>query len=211
MRICSFRKLFIGATAALAAISLSLGSAQAACAPGTPAGTCRVTVNGLQYDVTTFTGSYIDNISKFAQPPAPGVMPWWGVTGTDFDDVVAIEFAAEVGAGLGTQDPGTQDGGAAGPFFGWFAYPCALTQYLSNVCVGGAFAAWDLPNNEVQVALTPIPGGIPLVWASVDPVPAVPVPGTIPLFGAAAAYGFSRKLRKHITASSNAVSSTYSL
>jgi hypothetical protein len=45
MKICSLRKLTIGATAALAAISLSPASAQAACAPGTPAGTCRVTVN----------------------------------------------------------------------------------------------------------------------------------------------------------------------
>ncbi|MCX5951713.1 MAG: hypothetical protein NT158_11330 [Cyanobacteria bacterium] len=40
---------------------------------------------------------------------------------------------------------------------------------------------------------------------------AAPVPGPLPAFGAAAAFGFSRKLRKRIKRSGNAVSSTYSL
>jgi hypothetical protein len=106
-----------------------------------------------------------------------------------------------VGGGLGTQD-----GGEAGPYFGYFAYPCAKT----GICVGGAFAVVDGPNAGI-IGVTPIPGNISLVWASVDPALAVPVPGAIPLFGAAAAYGFSRKLRKRIKASSNAVSGTYSL
>jgi len=37
------------------------------------------------------------------------------------------------------------------------------------------------------------------------------VPGPLPALGAAAAFGFSRKLRKRIKRSPNAVSSTYSL
>jgi hypothetical protein len=41
--------------------------------------------------------------------------------------------------------------------------------------------------------------------------PATPVPGPLPALGAAAAFGFSRKLRKRIKRSSDAVSSTYSL
>jgi hypothetical protein len=59
-------KLALGAAAALAAISLSPGSAQAYV----------VTVGQLQYDVTTFTGSYNSQPSKFNNPPS-GVMPWW--------------------------------------------------------------------------------------------------------------------------------------
>jgi len=47
-------KLALGAAAALAAISLSPGSAQAFV----------VTVNSVQYDVTTFTGTPNDNGSK---------------------------------------------------------------------------------------------------------------------------------------------------
>jgi hypothetical protein len=58
----------LGAAAALAAISLSPGSAQAYV----------VTVGGVQYDVTTFTGTYNDNISKFETAANGGVMPWWG-------------------------------------------------------------------------------------------------------------------------------------
>ena len=40
-----------------------------------------VTVNvvGQDWDVTTFTGSYNNNKTKFALPSSPGeVMPWWG-------------------------------------------------------------------------------------------------------------------------------------
>jgi hypothetical protein len=61
----------LGAATALAAISLSPGSAQAFV----------VTVNSVQYDVTTFTGTYNDNISKFETAANGGVMPWWGGVG----------------------------------------------------------------------------------------------------------------------------------
>jgi hypothetical protein len=76
----------LGATAALAALSLSPGSAQAYV----------VTVGGVQYDVTTFTGSYNNNASKFALPPA-GVMPWWGSIS------LTNSFAAAVGTYFGVQ------------------------------------------------------------------------------------------------------------
>jgi hypothetical protein len=78
-------KLALGAAAPLAAISLSPGSAQAIV----------VNVGGVQYDVTTFNGSYNDNTSKFALPPAPGVMPWWG------SQSLAQQFAAALGGNLG--------------------------------------------------------------------------------------------------------------
>ena len=41
--------------------------------------------------------------------------------------------------------------------------------------------------------------------------PSTPAPGPLPALGAAAAFGFSRKLRKRIKRSTNAVSSSYSL
>jgi hypothetical protein len=55
----------LGAAAALAAISLSPGSAQAFV----------VTVGGTQYDVTTFTGSYNSDTNKFETAANGGVMP----------------------------------------------------------------------------------------------------------------------------------------
>ena len=56
------------AAAALAAISISPGSAQAYVA----------TVNSVQCDVTTFTGSYLSNTTHFSLPPAQDVMPCGG-------------------------------------------------------------------------------------------------------------------------------------
>jgi len=53
------------ALAALAAVSLSPDSAHAYV----------VTVNSIQYDETTFTGSFSANTSKFATPANGGVLP----------------------------------------------------------------------------------------------------------------------------------------
>jgi hypothetical protein len=51
------------------------------------------------------------------------------------------------------------------------------------------------------------------VWTLSTPFnsPPTPVPGPLPALGAAAAFGFSRQLRKRIKSSPNAVSCTYSL
>jgi hypothetical protein len=61
-------KLALSAAAALAAISLSPGSAQA----------FGVNVGGQDWDVSTFTGTYDAKTSKFALPANGGVMPWFG-------------------------------------------------------------------------------------------------------------------------------------
>jgi hypothetical protein len=37
-----------------------------------------VNVNGQNWNVTTFTGSYNDNTSKFNTAANGGIMPWWG-------------------------------------------------------------------------------------------------------------------------------------
>jgi hypothetical protein len=94
-----WQKLALGAAAALAAISLSPGSAQAYV----------VTVGGVQYDVTTFTGSYNNNTSKFATPANSGVMPWWG------NQATATAFATAVGTNLGTPNFSGQEG----PYFAY--------------------------------------------------------------------------------------------
>ncbi len=172
-------KLALGAAVALAALSLSPGSAQAACAQVTPAGTCRVTVGGLQYDVTTFTGSYNGNTSKFAQPPAPGVMPWWGGLN------LANQFATAVGNGFGI----VRHLQGFGPFFDYsFSGP------------GAVFAEVFIPGPNIVLSGQSFSAGdSSSVWAQATPVTQdVSVPGPLPLFGAGAAFGFSRKLRKRI-------------
>ena len=83
----------------MAAISLSPGSAQAFV----------VTVGGVQYDVTTFTGTYNANISKFATAANGGLMPWWG----EENGNLALVFATQVVSGLGQPISDT------GPAFGY--------------------------------------------------------------------------------------------
>ena len=177
----SLLKGALGAAVALAAFSLSTGSAHAACESGSVANTlCRVTVGGLQYDVTTFTGSYDNNTSKFATAANGGVMPWW----TGGSDATAIAFATAVGTGLGGPNSFGPPGG--GPFF----------AYRLN---GGPQFSFRSGSGTIQ-STGPLLSSSSAVWAQATlySSPAASVPGPLPLFGAAAAFGFSRKLRKRI-------------
>ena len=167
--------------AAVVVGALSAGQAQAVI----------VNVNGQNWNVTTFTGSYNDNSAKFATPPAPGRMPWWG------SEALASQFATVVNDAFGFPNAS----GSFGPLFG-IKFATAGTSV--NSCTWGSgsgsvqcdFNFGNLNNTNYT-------------WAQADLVP--PVPGPLPLFGAAAAFGFSRKLRKRIKAGSNSVSSSYSL
>ena len=170
----SLLKGTLGAAVALAALSLSPGSAQAYV----------VTVNSVQYDVTTFTGSYNDNVSKFGV----ALMPWWGGSST-----LANAFAAAVGAGMGYPNGGN------GPFFAWKQESGQVSTEYTYEGNGGSF-----PYGQYSASI-PVGDTYP-VWAQVAPA-AAPVPAPLPLFGAAAAFGFSRKLRKRIQGSRLQVSS----
>ena len=164
-------QLALGAAAALAAISLSPGSAQAYV----------VTVGGVQYDVTTFTGTYNANASKFALPANGGVMPWWG------NRSLVEEFANAVAGGLGYES-------GLGPAFAiQYAYAdnTYFTLWAPQSC-GSGCGEYDFIFQNVE------PSSV-YRWAQVAPtLYTAPAPGPLPLFGAAAAFGFSRKLRKRI-------------
>jgi len=139
-----------------------------------------VTVGGQDWDVTTFTGNYIVNTSKFGLPPAPGVMPWWGSAS------LAQQFVAATGGNLGSP-PQTQ--GFSAPFFGYeqdVNVPTVTWAY--SYFSGGPF-----PINADPITDEP-------TWAQATLLtpPAAPVPVPLPALGAAAAFGFSRKLRKRI-------------
>ncbi len=136
-------------------------------------------MNGVQYDVTTFTGTYNANSSKFATPANGGVMPWWDGAGTG---TLAQAFATKVGLGLGLPNSGS---GGSGPVFGYrvfggiqnFRVNSSGTTFNQAVANGTSFT---------------------YAQATLYTPPAASVPGPLPLFGAAAALGFSRKLRKRI-------------
>ena len=180
--------------AALAMVVLGAGQAHA----------LAMTVNGQDWDVTTFYGTYNANISKFATPANGGVMPWFtGDAGVGRrDSSLADVFATAVGSGLGFPNTGlplvnpTEE---SGPFF---AFSCETTVIESGICDVTTWNAifWDLEDVAVNGLVTE---NNLIAWAQATPVPAqaTSVPGPIPALGVAAAFGFSRKLRKLIKAS----------
>jgi len=168
----------LGAAAALVAISLSPGSAQAYV----------VTVGGVQYDVTTFTGSYDDNTSKFETAANNGVMPWWGSSSN------ATAFASAVGTNLGTPN------NPYGPLFAHSYDPNYEdgTGVIISIVFADFIQGNTIFNNGIINPSDPFTVyAQATLYTAPTPAPA-PAPGPLPLFGAAAAFGFSRKLRKRI-------------
>ncbi len=163
-----------------------------------------VNVGGQDWDVTTFTGSYNDNISKFALPTNGGVMPWWS------SNSLAQEFMTQVGSSLGWPNKyfnGFNDR-LRGPFFPYVANPPNPPTITENTITSWLWTNSDFypPSKSSDYLNTNYS------WAQATQVStAPPAPGPLPALGAAAAFGFSRQLRKRIKRSNNAVSSSYSL
>jgi len=144
-----------------------------------PASALTVTVGPIDYDVTVFNGSFNSNSSLFQIPPA-GQVPWWK------NDMLAIDFAQQVYDQLGSgSTPGN------GPIF---AYEVSGTDILG--------ISQDLGNILIQYPET-IADNAAVKYAIATPLNSVPasVPAPLPVFGAAAALGWSRRIRKRITGS----------
>ena len=140
-----------------------------------------VNVGGQDYDVTTFTGSYNANKSKFNLPSAGGLMPWWG------SDTTSQAFPAAVGTAFGFPNP--QGTGNSGLYFAWSFTPVQTSGFL--------FYNTFLPSTIINPALM-FNLETAYSWAQVAPAL---VPGPLHVLGACAAFGFSRKLRKRINSS----------
>ena len=178
-RRCNGASLAKSALAAAVAVgTLAAGHAQAYV----------VTVGGVQYDVTTFTGTYNANTSKFETAANGGVMPWWG------NQTLANSFATAVGANLGT--PNSYSGNTSGPVFSYSIVPPGIT-FGTSWCTASCMTNPAVSNWLVDASV---------VYAQAT-LYTVPVPGPLPLFGAAAAFGFSRKLRKRIKRAPGALGS----
>ena len=150
-------------------LAVAAGSLALAFAPN-PAEALVVPVNigGTNYDITTFEGSYADSSAKFATPANNGLMPWWG------DGSLAVLFAQAVGDRLGYPNLSGDDT----PYFAFELFGADLNSRLSN----GAYSTSS--------------GSDPYTYAVLASPTAVP--GPLPLFGAAAAFGVSRRLRRRI-------------
>ena len=144
-----------------------------------PASAFTVTVDSIDYDVTVFNGSYNSDPALFQVPPA-GKVPWWG------DVTLALKFAPQVYNQLGSgPTPGN------GPVF---AYELSGTDILG--------VSQDLADLLVQYPETIATNAV-VRYAIATPLGSTPaaVPAPLPVFGAAAALGWSRQLRKRIVGS----------
>ncbi len=140
-----------------------------------------VNAGGQDWDVTTFTGTYNANTSKFATAANGGVMPWWG------NYTIATEFASALQASLGSPNNNI------GPFFGF--YQVDTSTLLT--------CAWMTPASTAGCAGTGTDSAV--TWAQATTTSA---PGPLPFLGAAAAFGYSRKLRTRINRSAKIGSGT---
>jgi hypothetical protein len=90
----------------------------------------------------------------------------------------------------------TEDGACATPYFSSSFVHCDWGDGHPNILWAG------LPGSGI--------GADQLFVRDTAPPPAA-APGPLPIFGAAAAFGFSRKLRKRIKNSAKPVSSSYTI
>ncbi len=184
---------------AVAAGVLGAGQAQA----------LRVFVDGQLWNVNFFDGTQGGpNAALFQTAANGGRMPWFTnnaascgtTTNASGSDCLAVQFAKAVGTQLG----------AGGPTPLRFVWSGMTTNQVGDgvagdPCTGsgclrtGQFVTFVSINN---INMDTEPQAINARWAYADLVP-----GPLPLFGVAAAFGFSRKLRKRINDSKAAGSS----
>ena len=139
-----------------------------------------VTVDNQQWDVTTFEGTYNNNV------PLLQSQVWWGSQAT------AESFASAVGDGLSFRNLL----GTVGPAFA-FRTSQTSVPLVGTVRWVNASAETSLGDN---IDLT-ILRSTRFTWATATKVTAPnseSVPGPLPLLGLGAVFGFSRKLRKRI-------------
>jgi hypothetical protein len=132
-----------------------------------------VTVDGTNYDVTVLDVAYEGNESLFATPATGGVMPWYG------NGPLAASFASAISDALENQ--------GSNPVF----------AFTFDTSVRGKQYGLNRNTNTFEVSNISLPAFLSIGYAQATLVPAA-VPGPLPLFGAAAAFGMSRRLRRRI-------------
>jgi hypothetical protein len=147
----------------------------------TPLAAQAVTINvsGTDYEVFYTSTSYNTSPNLFGAA-SPGQMPWWG------NPALASAFALEVYNQLGEDAYQT----SYGPIFA-FAYSPAG----SGEVYGLAQNTLDINDQLDLGSSSPLAANVmhPYAYARAN----TPVPAPMPLFGAAAAFGWARRLRNN--------------
>jgi hypothetical protein len=159
-------------------VTLSAAAISALCATTNNVHAVTLVVNGTAYDVTTFTGSFDANLSKFETAANGGVMPWWG--NASLASAFALAALAK-SADLGFPNPISR-----GPYF------AVSNPVPTNSTVGINFSAYNASSNIVTSAQSK---SSPAVYAQAQAV-AAPVPAPLPILGAIAAYQGTRRLQR---------------
>ena len=167
--------------ARIARLAPLLGSLLIGVVMASPARAISVTVNGSNFDLELFNGSFDSDASLFATPAGGGRMPWWG------DSTLAEEFAVQLGAGLSpTPLP------AYGPLF--------AHTFMSAAPATVVASALDLPTlgitDLVDSSYTAPSSSAQSYAVLVAPPSTASVPAPLPILGAVAAFRATRRLRK---------------
>jgi hypothetical protein len=155
---------------------LCIGALESLSVLSSPASAVVVTVNGAQYDLDVFDGPYLGNESLFSSF-APGEMPWWG------DEAKAIDFASQVFDQL---QEGTTPGNS--PLFAFEVFGTDVNGWSSDILSPNSLYFESFGTGEtVRYAIgRPLSPGVSSV------------PGPLPVFGAAAAFSWSRRMRRRL-------------
>ena len=201
-------KKALGAALGAVVAGLVLAAGQAKAIVVTVVSCCGVSPSLVgDWEVTTFYGSFNDNVSKFATAANGGVMPWFG----SLND--ASGFNSAVYTSLGAPN---LIGGYfyTSPFFGYRSPPGSTdsqfsfgySREISVVAICG-----QLSCKPPSTATFAINNDTPWTWAQATLVSGggstsgggytggtASVPAPLPILGLAAAFCFSRKLRQRI-------------
>ncbi len=112
-------------------------------------------------------------------------MPWWG----------NASFAQAISQALGNQlgFPNTSSGKPVAPWVGFDLLGPAGSPFLV-----ARYSQEDILGQLFLVQGDPAQFSTSTTWVQIAPTAPAPVPGPLPLFGAAAAFGMSRRLRRRI-------------
>jgi hypothetical protein len=174
-------------TAGAASLMLLLNSGSAkALVTANGSAIINISVDEKTYKVSPFSGSYEANPAKFNSPDLGGVMPWWEnevLASKVFDAVAADPASAAWRTAYGL------------PFVAYSKETRISRDRDQSTRVIGFRSELASGGSERLAA----DGSNDFSWLEASQGRATAVPGPVPLFGAAAAFGLSRRLRRRIT------------
>ena len=162
-----------------------------------------VNVNGQNWNVTFFDGTQGgSNAALFRTPAQGGAMPWFtnnaASCGTNINASASTCLAAQFARAVGTSLNGVGNAQILRFAFSGMTSDSVGTGVAGTACTGSECLRTGQFIYANNLELDTEPQALTGRWAYVDPAYPLPAPGPLPALGAAAAFGFSRKLRQLI-------------